>query len=133
MFKTDENNSQHRAAELAVYLTTHASQVSAYRVARFIHGAQQVAAKARRHSEAMCSDPTHVERWSDPETGEDLRAEKFDQVARELLAILADVNGTPLANIALDFGGDPRGPCARLKIEGVPGDGWASDDGFAIY
>jgi len=31
----------------------------------------------------------------------------------------------------VELGGDPRGPCARLHIPGLAGDGWG--DGFAVY
>lgn len=37
----------------------------------------------------------------------------------------------PASAARITLSGDPRGPCARLHIPGMRGDGWG--DGFAIY
>lgn len=121
---TDTNT---RAAELGAHLARFAPMVGAHRIARFVTAAQSLARRAKAHGEAMCSDSSYVTKWSEPETGEDLRAAHFEREAEALLAEL-DCPGVTMA-----VGGDPRGPCLMVKLDGVRGDGWAPEDGFAVY
>ncbi|OYT68906.1 MAG: hypothetical protein CFK52_14280, partial [Chloracidobacterium sp. CP2_5A] len=50
----------------------------------------------------------------------------FAAAIREALA-LDPVEEAP----RITLGGDPRGPCGRLHIPGLRGDGWG--EGFALY
>lgn len=134
MFKTNDQKPTFRAAELAFHVASAASGIrdnglTAYKAAKFVQSLQSLAAVAKRHETAMCSEPGYSDRWTDPETGEDKRAAYFEKNAAAALENLPE----QIRDLfSIKVGGDPRGPCCTLHIKGRIGDGW-SRDGFPVY
>ena len=117
-----------RAAELAATLALHCPNTPVYRLARMVTDLQAIAKTAKRHAERMCSDAAYVERWSDPETGEDKRRKRFTEAVSAALKNL-DTDSRKLVSVT--HSGDPRGAVVHMHIKGLSGDGWGN--GFAIY
>jgi hypothetical protein len=121
-----------RAAELAALISaSHRGEVSPFRIARFVRSVQALTKRAKSHAVRMCNEADYVERWQDPETGEDRRQAKFDQKAAALITDFYDQARRPTPIMSLDIGGDPRGACGTLHIKGLAGDGFGG--GFPIY
>lgn len=112
-----------RAAELAALLAFACPDAAPYRVALAVQ-ALQVSAKAhKRAAENECSYPltdTQIARA-------DRRCAKLAAAAVSTLKNL----GAAKAAITAEFGGDPRGCCGTLHIEGARGDGMGG--GYPIY
>jgi hypothetical protein len=122
-------SSPERAAELAAIIARRSS-LSPYQIASHVLHLQRIARQAVTIATNLCNVPGYQP--------------VFDRrmaALRKHAATLCDVLGTgfqsglPLFNVKL--GGDPRGPCCRLWIDGEPGDGYdRADDGtgsFAVY
>ena len=133
-----ENSPAFRAATLGAVLAKALPEVSAHRIAVFVNGAQRLTKQAVAHSERMCSFAEYANKHQDAETGEDLKAEKLQAKADALVVKLLEGTETalvgenaPMLPVTLEVGGDPRGACGFIHINGVRGDGFGS--GFAVY
>lgn len=125
-------SSPERAAELAAILALYLAQelrVSAHphRIAKVAMAMQKAARSAKRQAEHVCNkygyrDDAHEARGM---RRRDRVQEQINEMLREL------VKGAEYAP-TVELGGDPRGPCAWLKIPGQRGDGWGGE-GYAIY
>lgn len=126
-------SSPERAAELAVILANHAHRcgltVGPHRIARAVVAMQKAARSAKRRAEHACNygcddkQEQAQERWTN----------RTQATINAQLLELVD-GGTFAAEHAptLELGGDPRGPCARLRVPGQRGDGWGGE-GFGVY
>lgn len=116
-------NEPPRAATLAVIIARECSDARPHLVALAVQ-AMQRAAKAHKADAVTACNYARTER-------QEARADKrLARLAEEAAEALSDC-GEQRAALSLDFGGDPRGPCGRLIVAGMPGDGWG--DGFAIH
>ena len=130
-----------RAAELAALLARHYPAAPVGAIAAVVGDMQRAARAAKRHAEALCSyewAEVRAPAWARQESRAAARINyrlslaAMDnlppEIARHEPATFAGKHPAP-ATVTL--GGDPRGPCGRLAIPGLPGDGWG--DGYAIY
>ena len=125
----------HRAAELAAVLTAYLCTElrlppAPHKVAKVVCAMQKAARSAKRQAEHACNygyrDDAHEAR----------AMRRRDRAQEQLNAMLCELagGGTLAAEYAptVELGGDPRGPCAWLKIPGQRGDGWGGE-GYGIY
>ena len=128
MRKPNTNAPAFRAAELASLITAHVHNVTGetpnpFYVARAVAMLQTSTRAAKSWSERVCNEPMSEAQA----TRGSKRIEKLQAECNAALDTLAGV----IPRMECDLGGDPRGPCGRLKISGQRGDGWG--EGFAIY
>lgn len=127
------NDPRFRAAELGALLARHYPDAPHHLVARVVFDLQTAARRAKSLStkssngELSPTQEVKASRWCETQ------AEKFATVfaSVSLNVGLGTSQGVHLSPASVDFGGDPRGPCARLTIPGQRGDGWG--EGFAVY
>jgi hypothetical protein len=113
-----------RAAELACVLAR-VTSAPPHRIAEAVCLMRVAAKFAKRAAETRCSDPLTDEQDAALQRSEERHAE----AARKVLAEIVDP-----VRAHLRLGGDPRGSCGALVVEGVPGDGWGGGDaGWPIY
>jgi hypothetical protein len=127
--------SQNRAVVLAVVLANYATEkqgqpLSPYVAAALVRQMQAAALGAKRRAIHACNYPmTEAEEakaalWHErmaARINASLEAQFINQGRREAAPVLSLGNS------------DPRGPCAWLHVPGVPGDGFPSDLGFAVF
>jgi hypothetical protein len=111
-----------RAAQLGVILARALPEAVPAQIGRVVLDLQGAAHRARRASERARNYPRTEAQQARADKSE---GKKEFELTERLLELGAPV-GTKVA-----LGGDPRGPCGRLKIAGDPGDGWG--EGYAIY
>ena len=128
----DSNRSDpKRGAELAAIIAQYCASIGAspgpHHIAAAVMALQKAARSAKRQAERACDygyrDDAHEARAMKRQ----VRAQ--DKLAEQLAELVHAAEAAALPTVEL--GGDPRGPCARLKIPGQRGDGWGG--GFAIY
>ena len=133
-------NSTRRAAELAALIARH-STLPPHQIAAHVLHLQRIARQLKAIAERQCNGyaiRVTAQLWK-----EDTAARDRDQSREVRLASRADdictcLNGANPEEGALQKpiaaleGGDPRGPCLRLLIEGERGDGWDDDGGYAL-
>ena len=131
-------NSTQRAAELSALIARH-STLPPHQIAAHVLHLQRIARQLKAIAERQCNG-YHVARYQ-PNDAWDHDAEERDKKRFSKLVTHADDNCRQVQKFAGDFkiapGGDPRGPCLRLLIEGERGDGFdqASDGtgSYAVY
>lgn len=134
-----------RTGELCAVLMRAFPKASPHALARAVVAAQKAALSAKRAAEHACnygeSEATAERRYQ-----RQLRAEVK---LRDALAEACGLDGSapsPEAScwinsplrVQIRLGGDPRSACGWLQVFDetgalVPGDGWASGDGFPLY
>jgi len=130
MKPTDEKDSRYRAAYLAHALGQYSAEYtisstrSPHVVAGLVLDMQRAARSAVTYETNRCSYPM-------TEAQEERAQRRIERLEAGINARLAAA--WPGSPPVLSLGGDPRGPCARLKVPGQRGDGWNADDGFAVY
>ena len=119
-----------RAAELAAIIARH-STLPPHQIAAHVTHLQRIARQAVTIATNLCNVPDYQETYD--RRIDRLRlhtAEICEALDRERIYGMA--TPTRLFNFAI--GGDPRGPCLRLLIEGERGDGWGqANDGTGSY
>jgi hypothetical protein len=121
-----------RGAELGALIQAMCGKGCAYvSIGRIVAKMRAYARSAKNEAISECnfgaSDSVYASRakkWAK-------RAAEVNQELADLISPAGCIAPANPAKITVEFGGDPRGPCARLHIEGQRGDGWG--DGFAIY
>lgn len=113
--------STQRAAELAALIARH-STLPPHQIAAHVTHLQRIARQLKTIAERACNGylPPGASRYLTDE-----------QRSSKLQLRAADIAETLAPAIKAWVGGDPRGPCLRLLIEGERGDGFG--DGFAVY
>ena len=138
-------NSTQRAAELSALIGRH-STLPPHQIAAHVLHLQRIARQLKAIAERQCNG-YHTRRVAVLSTGRtamtsewDDRAAQRDEKRAKRLAIHAQAccsNMVGLGGLLAKCGGDPRGPCLRLLIEGERGDGFdqASDGtgSYAVY
>lgn len=115
-----------RAAELSAIIAKRYPLARPHMVARYVVAAQRASLRAKARAEWLC-EYEEAEGLAKRRNAAEDRAERaFLAGLREALALQEGEEGP-----ALELGGDPRGPCGRLHIPGLQGDGWGA--GFAVY
>lgn len=119
-----------RAAELATVLTLYAVQVGATVKPHLLADAVMTMQKAARGAKRQAE---HARNYGYRDDAAEARAYKRRDKAQAKLndMLCAMANAVALNPPTVELGGDPRGPCAYLRIPGQRGDGWG--EGFAIY
>ena len=140
-----ENDSRYRAASLGALLARHYPEATPHSIASVVFAMQRATRTAKKFAEDQCNfdlgDPddkrsAYARRRRAQDKAEFAITERmFDAELivpeyRSTDCRRMGINGLPEA-ARLNLGGDPRGPCGRLIIPGVRGDGFG--DGFAIY
>lgn len=118
-----------RGAEIGALLMVHAlgpTVPSSQRPSYFIIG--KLVARMRAYTRQAKKAAENACNYNLSERTEKTYANRRDRHEIEINSALKDWG---LTHIRFELGGDPRGPCGRLHIEGMRGDGWG--DGFAIY
>ena len=125
-------NSTQRAAELSALIARH-STLPPHQIAAHVLHLQRIARQAVTIATNLCNIPDYQETF-------DRRAAKLREHAGGICATLNDaLINAPLRKtcFSVELGGDPRGPCLRLIIEGERGDGWDADNegqgSYAVY
>ncbi len=117
-----------RGATLGVLIAQAAARLEVanmpgpHRIAVIVGKMRSYARQAKRAAEAACN-------YNASERTENMRRARLERHQAEVNAWLAEYGLAPELRVSL--GGDPRGCCGKLHIEGERGDGWG--DGFAIY
>lgn len=132
---------ENRSALLAAVLARALPDAQPYHIERAIMAMQHAAAAHKRHAENVCSYPMtdgqvrRAEKRCDRLAS--IAADALMQCDLDHLAPWTGAHGFKLLPgdrvLRLRFGGDPRSPCGWLQISDMPGDGWFSADGWAIY
>lgn len=131
---------ENRSAKLAAVLARALPDATPHAIERAVMAMQHAARAHKRHAENECNYPLTEAQMARAEK----RLARLAEAARAALVDCAPVAGEApgenpndwfMTNGDRDFelrlGGDPRGPCGRLIISDMPGDGWG--DGWAIY
>lgn len=122
--------SRQRATVLAVLLANYANgKANPYHLAAIVGRLQAAARMAHRKAENACNAPMTEAQTVRDDAWHDKTQATINQI---LEAEFVNKHNLPTAP-TVSLGGDPRGPCAYLKIPGVVADGWDRDAGFAIY
>ena len=120
-----------RAAELGCLLARHYPDAPMHIIGIVVEAMQRATRQAVRWEVKRCNDPMTE---AQDERGH-ARLRRLQDGLNGLLAFrkLFVENGEAKvdAPATVKLGGDPRGPCGRLEVPGLKGDGWG--DGFAIY
>lgn len=109
-----------RASYLSVVLARVAPQAGPGTIAKAVWAMQVCAKSHKRDAELACNEPRTEE--------QEKRAER--RLANHALAAnqyLAEC-GPTVSTVTLVFGGDPRGACGWMLVEGGPSDGYAIFD-----
>lgn len=132
---------ENRSAKLAAVLARALPDATPHAIERAVQAMQDAARAHKRHAENQCNYPMAEAQMARAEK----RLDRLEIGAAYDLS-KCGVNATHTRGlvesslfftadhtriIRLSFGGDPRGPCGRLIISDIPGDGWG--DGWAIY
>lgn len=112
-----------RCAELSIALARHYPNTKSHLIPGLVIQLQELAALAHAYAEELCNGEIEEE--------EEERETAHKAIVVRLTADMRLMFGDDHPTIKL--GGDPRGPCCYLKIPGVRGDGWAPEEGFAVY
>ena len=126
-------SSPERAAELAAILANYAHScgmhAGPHRIARVVVAMQKAARSAKRRGEHACNYGL-----DDKQEAAQQRWHTRTETAHNLQLLELVDGGTFAAEHAptVELGGDPRGPCAKLRVPGQRGDGFGAD-GFGIY
>lgn len=124
-----------RTGELCARLAKRFPDCIPHLLARAVIRAQRFGLSAKALAERECNVPV-----AEAET--DAARKRMDRKAARILAELeiacAGPDKPPAKWLAIRSGGDPRGPCAWLRIcaedgDWMPGDGWDSAAGFPLY
>lgn len=111
------NGNSARAAELAAIIARRSTEKPHVIAARVVH-LQRIARQAHRAAENLCSLPDFQPR--------------YDRKVAALRNIAGDLCGDLGPGFAVKIGGDPRGPCCWLAVEGERGDDMG-ERGYGIY
>lgn len=115
--------SLHRACELTALIARACPDQPAHLIATRVAHLQRIARQAKAICERQCNGYHHEE----DETRDNKR---IDGLRRRAQALAADF----CTSATVRLGGDPRGPCCRIKIPGQPGDGWDRGAGeYVVY
>ena len=121
-------NSTQRAAELAALIARH-STLPPHQIAAHVLHLQRIARQAVTIATNLCNIPDYQETFA-------RRAAKLREYANKICAEIGNAT-VPNRGCWSEVGGDPRGPCLRLLIEGERGDGWGADNegqgSYAVY
>ena len=121
-------NSTQRAAELSALIARH-STLPPHQIAAHVLHLQRIARQAVTIATNLCNIPDYQETF-------DRRAAKLREHANKICAEIGKAT-VPNRGCWSKVGGDPRGPCLRLLIEGERGDGWDADNegqgSYAVY
>ena len=120
-----------RAAELGALLARHYPEASIHCVGLVAREMQGAARTAVAWEVKRCNVPMSE---ADDDRGRARLAKLQDRINVTLAHTYLRAIGEPApldSPARLSLGGDPRGPCARLIVPGLDGDGFG--DGFAIY
>ena len=121
-------NSTQRAAELSALIARH-STLPPHQIAAHVLHLQRIARQAVTIATNLCNIPDYQETF-------DRRISRLRFHADDIcLALQPSADADHMVRVfRTELGGDPRGPCLRLLIEGERGDGWDADnDGTGSY
>lgn len=119
-----------RAAVLGAVLAWKFSETSAYRIGVAVDALQIAASRARAFELRCLNEPMTKKQQGAARS----RLNKAIRRAEAcLIACQPEGKAVPLncMGVTLEFGGDARGHCGWIHVEGEPGDGMHG--GFAIY
>lgn len=127
---SNARQSAERAAELAAIIARKCD-LPANVIARHVCHLQRMARQAVNISTNLCNIPDYQEIH-------DKRVYSLTARGNKIAAEIAKAQpGDQLApgrgGARVHVGGDPRGPCFYLQIDGAKGDGWDPERGYAVY
>jgi len=132
MAHTEDQDSAFRAAQLATIIARAYPAAYPHHIACAVVALRRTAAAAKRHATNLCNSPLTEQQENRAEN----RIGHLVTRATELMNLCAEQRDpaaeTP-PSYKITTGGDPRGACAWLKIDGIEADGWDRETGFAIY